>query len=166
MLRKLLPIQEHRINHDTHFIHSGEKRIYVVVATEECEIFEFLFVFEFLFMFDFLFVHTLIDNQLRPDNIQTQPQLDQYTEHLAPVDLIFVCEEVFLRVLRCVTIWDEVVFNYEVDDTAVLSHPNLLMITHAKFSVLLGLIGLMIILVKVEKVNVLFSMNHPENGCT
>ena len=69
-------------------------------------------------------------------------------------------------VLICVAALDEVVFNDEVYDNAVLSHPNLLMITHAKFSVLLGLIRLMIILVKVEKVNVLFSMNHPENGCT
>ena len=104
-------IQEHLINHDTHFLHSGEKRIYVVVATEEHEIFEFIFV------------HPVIDNQLRPDDIQTQPQLDQFTRNLAPADLIFVYKEVFLCVPRCVAASDEVVFNDEVDDTDVLSHP-------------------------------------------
>ena len=100
VLSKLLFIREHRINHGTHFLHGGEIRIYVVVATEEREIFEFLFV------------HPVINNQLRPEDIQTQPQLYQSTVHLAPADLIFVCEEVFLRVLRCVAASYEVVFNY------------------------------------------------------
>ena len=67
-------------------------------------------------------MHLAIDNQLRPDNIQTQPQLYQSTGHLAPADLIVVCEEFFLRVLRCVAALDEVVLNDEVDDADVIPH--------------------------------------------
>ena len=98
VLSKLLRIREHQINHDTHFLHSGEKRIYVFVATEECKVFKFRFV------------HSVINNQMRLEDIQTQPQIDQSTGHLAPVDLIYVCEEVFLRVLRFVAALDKVVF--------------------------------------------------------
>ena len=78
-----------------------------------------------------IFVPSVIDNQLRPDDIKTQPQLDQSTGHLVPADIIFVCEEVFLGVMRCVADLDEVVLNYEADDTTLLSRPNLLMITQA-----------------------------------
>ena len=67
---------------------------------------------------------SVIDNQLRPDDIKTQPQLDQSTGHLAPAELIIESEDVFLRVMRCVDASDEVVFSYEVYDAAVLSHPN------------------------------------------
>ena len=119
MIIELYLIREHRFNQDTHFLHSSEKRIYVFVATEEREIFEFFFV------------HLVIDNQLRPDDIQTQPQIDQSSGHLATADLIFVCEEVFLGVLRRVAASDEVVLNDEVDNTYVLSYSNLLMITQA-----------------------------------
>ena len=72
------------------------KRIYVVVATEEREIFEFCSV------------HPVIDNQLRPDNIQTQPPLYQFTGHLTPANLILVNEEFFHRVMICVAALDEV----------------------------------------------------------
>ena len=54
-------------------------------------------------------MHPVIDNQLQPDYIQTQPQNFQSTGHLAPADLIFVSEEVFLMVLRFVAALDEVV---------------------------------------------------------
>ena len=126
MLRELLFIREHRINYDTHFLHSGEKRIYVFVATEEREIFEFCFV------------HLAINNHLWPDDIQTQPQLYQSTGHLAHTDLIFVCKEVFIMVLICVAASDEVVFNYEVDNSAVLSHVSLLVITQADIARFVG----------------------------
>ena len=126
MLIELLLIREHQINHYTHFLHSSEKLIYVFVATEEREIFEFLFV------------HPLIDNQLRPDDIQTQPQLDQSTGHLAPADIIFVCEEVFLGVMRCVAGSDEVVINDKFYNTDVLSHPNILMIAQANIARFVG----------------------------
>ena len=89
-------------------------------------------------IFKFLFVYTVIDNQLRTDNIQTQPKLYQSTGHLVPSDLIFVCEEVFLRVLRCVYASDEVVFNYGVDDASILSHPNILVITQADIARFVG----------------------------
>ena len=89
-------------------------------------------------IFEFLFVYTVIDNQLRTDNIQTQPKLYQSTGHLVPSDLIFVCEEVFLRVLRCVYASDEVVFNYGVDDASILSHPNILVITQADIARFVG----------------------------
>ena len=83
-------------------------------------------------------MHPVIDNQLRLEDIQTQPQLYHYTGHLAPDDLIFVCEEVFIRVLRCVAASDKVVFNYEVDNAAVLSHPNILVITQANIDHFVG----------------------------
>ena len=41
-------------------------------------------------------------------------------------------------VLICVAALDEVVFNDEVYDTAVLSHPNLLMITQAEITRFVG----------------------------
>ena len=117
MLRELLLIQENQIIHGTHFLHSGEKRIYVVVSTEEREIFEFISV------------HPEIENKLRPNDIQTLTQIDQYTGHLVTTELIFVCEEFFLAVLICVAPSYEVVRNDEVDNAAILSHPNLMMIT-------------------------------------
>ena len=57
MIRKLLLIRDHQIIHNTNFLRISEKSIYVVVATEERKI------------FDFLFVHPVIDNQLQPDTI-------------------------------------------------------------------------------------------------
>ena len=56
-----------------------------------------------------------------------------------PSDLIFVCEEVFLRVLRCVYASDEVVFIYGVDDASILSHSNILVITQADISRFVGI---------------------------
>ena len=67
-------------------------------------------------------MHHVIDNQLRPDNIQIQSQLYQSTGHPAPAYLIVVCEEVFLRVLRFVAALDKVVLNDEVDDADVIPH--------------------------------------------
>ena len=126
MISNLLFIWEHQINHDAHFLHSDENRIYVVVATEECDIFEFSLL------------HLVINNQLRPENIKTQPQLYQSTGHLALTNLIFLFEYVFLRYLRRVAASDEVVFNYEVDDADVLSHPNILVITKSKIARFFG----------------------------
>ena len=154
MLRKLLFIREYRINHNINFLHSGEKRIYVFVATEERD------------MFEFCFVHLVIDNHLWPTNIQTQPQIYQSTQHITPTDLIFVYKEVFIRVLICVSDSDEVVFNYEVDDAVVLSHPNLLVITQADISRFRGSIALIVILVEVDMMEFSSPMNHPDNDCT
>ena len=75
---------------------------------------------------------------MQPENIQTKPQLYQSTKHLAPDDLIFVCEEVFLSVIRCIAASDKVVLNYEVDNTDVLSRPNLLVITQANIACFVG----------------------------
>ena len=80
----------------------------------------------------------VIDNQLRPEDIQTKPQTDQSKGHLVSANLIFVCEELFPRVLRYVAAFDEVVFIYEVDDADVLIHPNMLMITQANIARFVG----------------------------
>ena len=152
MLRELFFIRKHQINQNTHFLHIGEKRIYVIVATEEREIFKFLFV------------HLVINNQLRPDDIQTEPKLYKSTGHLAPAGLIFVCEEVFITVVRFVAALGEVVFNYKVDDAAVLSHLNLLVITQAEIARFIWVNCLDIYIGRVARVEFLSPMNHPENA--
>ena len=111
-------------------------------------------------------MHPVNKNQPRPDDIKKQLQLDKFTGHLATADLIFVCEEVFFGILRCVAALDEVVFNNEVDDVDVIPHHDLFMITKSNIARFFGVDFFDNHISRGGQSIFSSPMNHPKNACT
>ena len=80
----------------------------------------------------------VIDNKLRHDDIQKQPQLDESTINLAPSDFICICEDGLLGVQGYEAASLEVFFEDEVEVTSELPVADILMIEQSGVAQFIG----------------------------